>query len=294
MKVQELAQQLTNIQIHGSADIEIKEIVRFTPDSLKENQLTWANEKFGEQVKQAQAGVIICQEKFIPENITNCVYIASEAPRKTFQEAVSIMYPTDVEAFFSPSATIDSSSKVDESCYIGHNVVIGKNVTVGKHTVIDSNTVIKDNTIIGDHCKIGCNNTIGSAGFGYEKDSSGEWQFINHIGNVVLEDHVEIGNNTTIDRAVLGSTLLRKNSKIDNLVHIAHGVEVGENSMVIANAMVAGSVKIGKDCWISPSSSVLNQKTIEDNAVIGMGAVVLKDVEESAVIIGNPGKPLKR
>lgn len=106
------------------------------------------------------------------------------------------------------------------------------------------NTVILKDTIIEDNVVIGANNTIGGVGFGYEKDREGNFELIPHIGNVHIKRNVEIGNNTCIDRAVLGSTILEENVKVDNLVHIAHGVFVGRNSVVIANAMVAGSVNI--------------------------------------------------
>ena len=117
---------------------------------------------------------------------------------------------------------------------------------------------------------------------------------IPHIGNVVLGNNVEIGNNSCIDRAVLGSTILHDNVKVDNLVHIAHGVVIGKNSLIIANAMVAGSATIGEHVWVAPSASILNKKSIANNAVIGMGAVVLKNVNEGETIIGNPGKPLNK
>jgi UDP-3-O-[3-hydroxymyristoyl] glucosamine N-acyltransferase len=108
-----------------------------------------------------------------------------------------------------------------------------------------------------------------------------------------MEEYVEIGNNTCVDRAVMGSTFLRKNVKVDNLVHIAHGCDIGENSLVIANAMVAGSVQMGKNCWIAPSSSILNKVKIAHDATIGMGAVILKDVQKGEVVVGNPGKVIK-
>ena len=168
------------------------------------------------------------------------------------------------------------------------NCQVGENVVIGHNTVIHANTIIKDNV------KIGCNCVVGSVGFGYEKDETGAYVFIPHIGNVILEEFVEIGNCTTIDKAVMGSTILRKNVKVDNLVHIAHGVDIGENSLIIANAMIGGSTKIGKNVWVAPSSSLINKIEIADDAIIGLGAVVTKSVNKGITVIGNPARPLEK
>jgi UDP-3-O-[3-hydroxymyristoyl] glucosamine N-acyltransferase len=152
--------------------------------------------------------------------------------------------------------------------------------------------VLKYGTKIHDNAKIGANCTIGGVGFGYELDEEKKYVLLPHLGNVVLKSFVEIGNNTCIDRAVMGSTILEENVKVDNLVHIAHGVVIGKNSLIIANSMIAGSTKIGENVWVAPSVSILNKKTISDNSYIGMGAVVIKDVKENETIVGNPGKAL--
>lgn len=146
-----------------------------------------------------------------------------------------------------------------------------------------------NNVVIGEHC------SIGRDGYQYVLDeSTNKLIKFPHFGNIILEDDVEIGNNVCIARGALSNTILRSGVKVDNLVHIAHNVEIGENTQVIANAMIAGSVKIGKNCWIAPSSSIKNQLTIGDNVLIGMGAVVIKDVESNSVMIGNPAKLLRK
>jgi len=146
-----------------------------------------------------------------------------------------------------------------------------------------------DNVIIGEYC------SIGRDGYQYILDDiTGKLIKFPHYGNVILEDDVEIGNNVCIARGALSNTILRKGVKVDNLVHIAHNVDVGENTQIIAQSIIAGSVKIGKNCWISPASSIKNQVTIGDNVLIGMGAVVLKNVESNSVMVGNPAKLLKK
>jgi UDP-3-O-[3-hydroxymyristoyl] glucosamine N-acyltransferase len=152
--------------------------------------------------------------------------------------------------------------------------------------------VIKSNTIIGNNVTIGCNCTIGGAGFGYEKNEVNEYKFMPHLGGVKISDNVNVGDNCSIDKGVLENTFIGEGVKIDNLVHIAHGVQIGSNSLIIANTMIGGSASIGKNVWVAPSASLINKIKIGDAAIIGMGAVVIKDVDNSTTVAGNPAKPL--
>ena len=147
--------------------------------------------------------------------------------------------------------------------------------------------------ISGKDVFIGENCSIGKDGFQYLRDGDKLVKFP-HFGNVILEDEVEIGNNVSVARGALSNTILRKGVKTDNEIHIAHNVQIGENTMIAANAMIAGSAKIGKNCWLSPSCSIINQITIGDNCLIGIGAVVIKDVEPNSVMVGNPAKLLRK
>jgi acetyltransferase-like isoleucine patch superfamily enzyme len=142
------------------------------------------------------------------------------------------------------------------------------------------------NFIVGDNC------SIGNDGFGYIKDEMGRWIKFPHFGDIIIGDDVEIGSNVCIDRGSLSNTIIGSGVKVDNFVHIAHNVEIGENTLIIAQSMIGGSTKIGKNCWISPSVSIKNGISIGDNVLIGMGAVVLKDVENNKVMVGNPAKEL--
>jgi UDP-3-O-[3-hydroxymyristoyl] glucosamine N-acyltransferase len=158
---------------------------------------------------------------------------------------------------------------------------------------IGHNNTIHKKTIIGNDVKIGSNNTIGGVGFGYEKNEFGKNEVLPHIGNVVIKNKVEVGNNTCIDKAVLGSTIICENVKIDNLVHIAHGVIIKDNSLIIANSMIGGSSIIGENVWVSPSVSIINKISVGDNSLVGMGAVVLKSLDQNTVSVGNPSKVIK-
>ncbi len=295
--INEILKKILFIKFVGNKNQEVEALVQTHQVDENEKNLCWCSDKNIENLKNLKKGTIICSSN-IPENFINserCNYIIVENPRLAFKQIIELFFiEKEIIYAIEASAFIHSSAIISPNVKIGHNVVIEKNVVIGDFTIIGSNTVILNDTKIGKRVKIGCNTTIGGVGFGYEKNEKGEFELIPHIGNVLVSDDVEIGNNVAIDRAVLGSTILRNNAKVDNLVHIAHGADIGEGSLIIANSMIAGSVKIGKNVWIAPSASILNKKIIKDNSVIGMGAVVLKDVEENQVIVGNPGKIIKK
>jgi UDP-3-O-[3-hydroxymyristoyl] glucosamine N-acyltransferase len=133
---------------------------------------------------------------------------------------------------------------------------------------------------------------IGADGFGYERNDGGELEKFPHLGHVVLEDNVEVGSNTCIDRGTLGDTIIREGAKIDNLVHIAHNVVVGRHAVVIAHAMIGGSTRIGDYAWVAPCACVRDVVSIGDRAMIGLGAVVVRDVPDGATVMGIPARPV--
>lgn len=294
ISLSEIIQKFPVIEVIGDTMRTVRTVVRATDKTFCDDDIVWISDKNIELITSIQKGCIICSRLVSRDNLLNgCTYLIVNNPRLYFLNIVKHFFVEPETPEISVHSIIHPTVKIGKNITIRAGVVIEKDCVIGNYTIIDYNTVIKRGTIIGDNVKIGANNTIGGEGFGYEKNESGQYEFIPHIGNVLIEDNVEIGNNTAIDRAVLGSTILRKNSKIDNLVHIAHGVDVGENTMVIANSMIAGSVSLGKNVWVAPSSSVLNKLTIGNDSVIGMGAVVLKDVANSQTVVGNPAKDLQ-
>lgn len=294
MKLAHIVSEIAGASLKGDPEQEISGIIPLPAKNEDPAALFWCSDKNIPKLAAIRRGNIICG-RALPENIMvpGCNYILVPNPREAFRLVLCLMVAAEPEIEgIAGSARVSPSAVLGSECGIGENVVIERGVILGKKVVVGHNTVIKRNTRIGDNVVIGANCTIGGVGFGYEKDISGVYNPLPHVGGVVIEDGVEIGNNTAIDRAVIGNTFIRKNSKIDNLVHIAHGADIGENSLVIANAMVAGSVKLGRNVWVAPSASILNQMTISDNAVIGMGAVVIKDVGAGETVVGNPARIL--
>lgn len=205
----------------------------------------------------------------------------------------------------SPQAAIADSVKRGADCYVGALAFIGENVTLGNNVKIypqcyvGDNVTVADNTtlfagvkiysdcVIGKNCIIHSGTVIGSDGFRFATGAGGG-QKIPQIGNVVIEDDVEIGANCAIDRATLGSTILRKSVKFDNLIHIAHNVEVGENTYYAAGGVVAGSTKIGKNCMFSGQVGIIGHLKIADGTIIAAQSGISKNTKPGESYMGSP------
>jgi UDP-3-O-[3-hydroxymyristoyl] glucosamine N-acyltransferase len=202
---------------------------------------------------------------------------------------------------------IHESAQVGDGVYIGAFAYIGKNVKIGDHVKIYPHSYIGDGAQIGEkstlfsgvkvyhNCKIGQNCTlhsgviVGSDGFGFASNSENNYQKVPQIGNVVLEDYVEIGSNTTVDRATMGSTIIRKGVKLDNLIQIAHNVEIGENTVIAAQTGVAGSTKIGKNVMIGGQVGIVGHLKIADGVKIAAQSGIGQDIlTENSIVQGSP------
>lgn len=186
-----------------------------------------------------------------------------------------------------PSAIIEKGAKVGKNVIIGANTYVCSDSEIGDYCTLGANNTIK-NTSISNDVVIGSNNSIGECGFGYFKKDNGEAELFPHYGKVVIMNHVHIGNNTCIDRGSLSDTIIKAGVKVDNLVHIAHNVVIGENSFIIACSIIGGSAIIGKNCWVAPSSTIRNAITIGSNSTVGLASTVVKSVPNDSIVMGNP------
>jgi UDP-3-O-[3-hydroxymyristoyl] glucosamine N-acyltransferase len=205
---------------------------------------------------------------------------------------------------------IHSSAKVAEGLYlgsfsyissnakIGKNVIIYPNVFIGEGVEIGDNTILHPNVIVYQDCKVGANciihggTVIGSDGFGFAPNEEGEFQKVPQIGNVLIEDNVEIGSNCSIDRATMGSTIIRRGVKIDNLCQIAHNVEIGQNSAMAAQVGIAGSAKIGRSVMIGGQAGISGHLHIADGTKIVAQSGIPSTVKKAETLMGSPGIPL--
>jgi UDP-3-O-[3-hydroxymyristoyl] glucosamine N-acyltransferase len=276
-------------------DQEINNALAITDVKFNKNTIGWCSDKNSHLIENLNAGMVIVS-KVIYEQLknksSNLVLIPVENPRQAFQRILQLFFAEKpIFGEISDQAVIHDTVAYNPSkVSIGPNVVIEKGCVIGSHVVIAANTVIKSSTVIHDNCTIGSNCTIGGVGFGYELNENNEYELIPHIGNVQIHSSVEIGNNVCIDRAVMGSTIIGEHVKIDNLVHIAHGVEIGRNSLIIANAMIAGSVLVGENVWVAPSASIRQKLEVGNDSIIGLGSVVVKNVNANTTVAGNPAK----
>lgn len=197
---------------------------------------------------------------------------------------------------FDPAANpcIHPDAQIADSVRIGPFTVIGPDVFIGPGTRIGSNCHI-EHAEIGRDVAIANSVAIGGVGFGYEDDpETGEVLQFPHTGGVLIGDRVEIGSNTCLDRGSIGDTLIGDDCKIDNLIHIAHNVRMGKRCKVIALAIVGGSVTLGDDAWVAPAAAIRDWRRVGEKAVVGLGAVVTRDVPDGETVVGNPARPIPK
>lgn len=186
-------------------------------------------------------------------------------------------------------AVVSDNVQIASGAIIFPNVYLGKGVKIGANTRIFPGVIVLDDCVIGSNCIIGAGTVIGSDGFGFAPQEDGTYKKVAQTGNVVIEDHVEIGANTTIDRATMGSTLIRKGAKLDNLIQIAHNVEIGENTVIAAQSGISGSTKIGKNCIIGGQVGIVGHLVIADGTRINAQSGVSKNVKEvNQSLTGSP------
>jgi UDP-3-O-[3-hydroxymyristoyl] glucosamine N-acyltransferase len=249
------------------------------------------------EMSRCSAGLIILDEELKIDYSTfseEPIILLNKEPKRVLISLCNEFFLSRLVPQVDISAKISEKAIIGKNNYIGANVYIDDGVVIGDDCIIEPNVVIKKNTIIGNRVIIKSNSVIGGDGFGYEKNINGMYEKFPHFGRVILEDDVHIGSNTCIDRGSLSDTIIKRGVKIDNLVHIAHNVELGENTIVIANSLVAGSVITGKNCWLAPSSTIRDGLRLGNNVTVGMGSVVVKSVQDDQTILGVPAKPIKK
>jgi len=270
--------------------------------SAKKHNISFIGKKFInsyiELVTQSEAEIIFIDQTLEIDKLpNNKIYISTGNPKQEmidFSKHFLGFQQKATSTNIHPKATIHESVKIGANVTIAPNVVIEEDVEIGDYCTIGTGTVLKSNTILKNCVEIGSNNVIGGAGFGYVQNKETKvYEQFPHFGSVIIHSNVAIGSNNCIDRGALSDTVIHEGVKIDNLVHIAHNVEIGANTLVIAHAMLAGSVKIGENCWIAPHACINNNQSIGNNVTVGLASSVLRSVPDNEIVVGSPAMNIK-
>jgi len=231
----------------------------------------------------------------LPDNFNSSDFnlIVTGSPKYIYFEILSEFFPPKYELDLIASTAIILTEQVGKNLSVGYNSYIGKDVVIGDNVRIGNNVSISYKAVIGNDCIIDSGVVIGAFGYGYYTDMENHPVKVPDYGGVIVGNRVEIGANTCISRGTLADTIISDDVKIDNLCHIAHNVQVGARSFIIAQSMIGGSCVLGEDVYIAPGANIMNQAIIGNNAFVGMGAVVTKNVPANKVVAGVPAKILR-
>jgi UDP-3-O-[3-hydroxymyristoyl] glucosamine N-acyltransferase len=305
------AQQIAHIlngKIEGDPEVKVNNFSKI--EEGKQGTLTFlANPKYSRYIYETTASRALVNDDFIAEKALPTTLTLIRVPNaySALAQLLALVEQAGIKkqcietpSFISPSAKIPEKNRyIGAFAYIGENVQLGENVAVYPQAYIGDNVIIEENTIIyagvkiyegcriGKNCIIHAGAVIGADGFGFAKEGD-TYKKIPQLGNVVIEDNVEIGANTTIDRAVMNSTVIRKGVKLDNLIQVAHNVEIGENTGIAAQTGISGSTKIGKNGIIGGQAGLGGHIKIGDNVSIGAQSGIISNIESGRSIIGSP------
>lgn len=299
--VEELAKYVGGT-VYGNKATVIEDVR--SAESAGPMHVTFARGIYAEHIEEMQAGAILVDE--LPKQYTKTLIVCADC-RREFGRLIDLFHPEiRFPAGIHPTAIIADSAKIGKdvcimaytvveenaeigdgtviypNCYIGHNVKIGKNCELNPGAVVHENSVLGDRVVLRAHA------VIGGQGFGFSTDENGHHTHIRQLGNAILEDDVEIGAGSAVDNGAMNSTIVRRGTKIDNLVHLGHNVEIGTDCFVIAQTGIAGSSKVGNHCILAGQTGITGHIEICDNVTIGGKGGVLGNITEPGTYVGYP------
>ncbi len=305
--------RIVDARIVGEEDEVIHDIASFP--QAKSGELTFASEpRFLKTIDQSQAGAIIVPTDFDHKvlNQFQGALLKCKNPRVSFFKVVSSIYPKkQITPFVSPDASIGKNVTIGKEViihpqvYIGDDVIIGDRVqlfphvfigdevSIGDGSIVKPNVTIMEKSRIGKQVLIHSGTVIGSDGFGFAQQDDVH-EKLEHTGYVQIDDHVEIGACNTIDRGTLGKTHIQQGVKTDNLVHIAHNVRVGKNTLLVAQVGIAGSASIGDNVILAGRAGVTGHIHVGDHTIVGPNAGVVSSVPSNQIVSGFPHMPHKK
>ncbi len=296
-----------NGTVEGNPEARVNDVTKI--EEGRSGTLSFlANPKYEKYIYDTQSSIVIVNNDFKPQkNIgatlikVNNAYESFAALLRLYEQSKPKKSGISKLSSISESATLGDDLYVGDFTVISDNVSIGngvqlypqvylgENVKIGERSILHPGVKVYEGTEIGSDCVIHAGAIIGGDGFGFAPNQENNYEKVPQVGNVIIEDHVEVGANSTVDRATMGSTILRKGVKLDNLIQIGHNVEVGENTVMAAQSGIAGSTKVGKNCMIGGQVGIIGHLTIADGVKIAGQSGVPKGIkEEGAVVQGSP------
>jgi len=302
---------LLNGEVEGNGNVKVSNISKI--DQPIPGTLTFlSNPTYTKYIYTTTASIVIVNKDFIPENKLSCTLIRVEDAYVALAKLLDFYTKTkppkigiEQPSFVSNSAKLGEQIYLGAFAYIGDNAQIGNNVKIYPHVYVGDNVKIGDNSIlysgvkiyagcsIGTSCVFHSGSVIGADGFGFAPNPDGTYTKIEQIGNVIIADNVEIGANTTVDSATMGSTIISKGVKLDNLIQIGHNCEIGENTVMAAQVGIAGSTIIGKNCVFGGQSAVSGHTTIGEGTKVGPKSGIMSSVKPNSVLLGAPALDFK-
>ena len=300
--------QFLNGEVFGNPDVTVSGLSKI--EHGEKGTLSFlANPKYTEFLYTTDASIVIISNSFVPEHDVKATLVKVDDAYGAFARLLEIydQYRQDSLTGISSLSFIHPSAKIGEDVYIGEFAVISANAVIGKGTKIYPQVYVGDGTSIGENtilnpgvkiyhaCVIGSRCilhggvVIGGDGFGFAQQEGVDYKKVPQIGNVIIEDEVEIGSNSTVDRATLGSTLIKKGVKLDNLVQIAHNCVVGEHTVFAALSGMSGSSSIGRFCQVGGQVGIAGHLKVPDNVKIaGQSGVSNSLLKEGSIVMGSP------
>jgi len=300
---------LLNGKIEGNENASVNNLSKI--EEGKPGTLTFlANPKYVDYIYSTGATIAIVNDSFVAERNLPAELTLIRVPDayacfakllEFYNQSKGNKTGIEQPSFIDPTAKIGENVYIGAFAYIGQNVIIEKNAKIYPQTYIGDNASVGENSVlysgvkvyhdckIGKHCTIHASTVIGADGFGFSPNAENNYQKVPQIGNVFIEDHVEIGSNVSIDRATLGSTIIRKGAKIDNLIQIAHNVEIGENTVIASQTGIAGSTKLGKNMMIGGQVGIIGHLKIANGVKIAAQSGIGQNIEEeNSIVQGSP------
>lgn len=294
-------------ELVGNPDAKVKAAARI--ETAKPGTVTFlGNPKYEQYIYTTRASVVIVMRDYVPASAVNATLVKVEDPYKAIASLlelfsslkasgrkgrwgakVSFRAKVGRHTYVGKGAVVEKGARIGERCQIYPQCFVGRDVVIGDGTILYPGVKIYDGCEVGNNCIIHSNAVIGSDGFGFIPGTDGRYRKVPQTGNVVIEDDCEIGANTAIDRASMGSTIVRKGVKLDNLIQVAHNTEIGENTVIAAQTGLSGSVKLGSNCVVGGQVGFAGHIMIADRTSIGAQSGIMSSVkEEGKSFLGSP------